>query len=972
MRRATAYLPTITIGALGVCLALTSPLATVHAQPKATVVADVGQMLRDLTRAYDVGADESAHRSLRAQLDGNAAAQSLLKATLDRLAFRYEDAERNYRRAAADSLQPAGAWATLGLAAVAGSRGGYVASMQLFAQASAQMARLGDRAGQTEALLGQSLTALRVLGVDSAATLVRAASATLPRDDTELRARHECVQMQVRVRAGTAIADSTWGRVLANTSPYGNRLRAECLFVRAQYLESLGKAAAAGALLDTVAEAQRAARMWNALSATRQWQGSAHLSRGNYGLARAALTEALALAKRSASIGGEGWATHELGRIAQRLGASGDAARQFATARALFADANDRTGTTFANRSLAEGALLRGDLGAADSLYREFAASSSALAPQLEVSALVARSDIARRQSDPARSVVLLDSAAVLAAAYNQPGWKSEIRYHRGLVALATGQNQRAIAQWDTLLRQQNLRGPARFEVVSRWAEAQAADGRLDEAWTTFGSAARTLDRWSSGFRERGDVMAMLQDRAFEYDRDLGLATMVSRFASAGRAPEALAMVEWRRVRGKEQAALQRGALSIDASRATGVAVRGVDTAALDPRRFPALARARLAPAHAIVSFIVGHGNEPTTAFVLTRDTLISIALAPIDSLAPRIERFVGFLQAGRVLAPLAQYLSGELIAPVITVLPADVRRLVIVPDGELHRLPFVALTHPAGDGLLDHVELAVAPTMDDALGSALSVARRPSADEAQQALIVGAPQRMPNVPGTTTPWGTLPGAREETRMVASLLAGATRLEGAAVTESALVTRLMAGGTVLHVSTHALADPTSFERNGLVVQPTESGMDTGDGLFDLREFAAQPLPFDLVVLSACSSGDGVLLTGQSLHGLVSAALDAGARGVVATRWRLDDAAIVLHMSRLYERLLAGDDAVSALHQVRREAMRSGVSPAIWANLEYFGDPTLHLVLQRRTPSMWARAAGTARSWLRALVGNNQP
>jgi CHAT domain-containing protein/tetratricopeptide (TPR) repeat protein len=925
-------------------------------------------MVRAITLAHDDGTDAAERARWQDRLGNDPASRALLDATLARLAFRYDDAERLYRAAAADSLGHAGAWGTLGLAAVAGSRGSYVTAMQTFARAAEQMQRLGDAGGLTEARLGQSLTTLRVLGVDSATVHLRAAREALPAADGALRARVECVALQLRVRAGAPVPDTTWQRVRRDAAPYGPRLRAECGFVHAQYVESLGKATDALALLDTVATDQRRARLWNALSATRQWQGSTLLARGNYGRAREALTEALDLAARSASVNGEAWATQELGRIAQRLGATGDATRLFAEARARFAASDDRVGVAFADRALADGALLRGSLAAADSIYLATLQQLDALAPPGRVQVLVARADIARRTRDVAESAVLLDSAEALSLARNLPGWGAEIRYQRGLVALANGQPARAIAQWDTLLRRHNPQGQRRFEVFSRWAEAEAAGGRLDAAWTTFGMAARTLDGWSSGFRRREDRLAALQDRAFDWDRDLSTATLVSRFATAGRAPEALAMAEWRRVRGKEQAALQRGALAIDASGAVGVVVRATDTAALDPRRFLALARARLAPAHAVVSYVVGQGGEPTTAFVLTRDTLVSVTLAPIDSLAPRIERFTAFLQAGRVMAPLAEQLSAAVLAPVLAMLPPSVRRLVLVPDGELHRLPFAALMHPAGDVLAAHVELALAPSMDDALGSALAVARPGRSAGVPRPLIVGAPERLPVDATTGRPWAALPGARREARAIQSLLHGAALLDGRAVTHAALVHALSISGPVLHVATHAVADPTSFERNGLVVQPTADD----DGLFDLSALAAQPLPFDLVVLSACSSGDGVLLTGQALHGLVSTALDAGARGVVATRWRVDDAAIVPYMVRLHERLLAGDDVVGALHTVRTEARRVGASPAIWANLEFVGDPTLQVTLTARRPSMWARLGGAMRGWLRALGGSDEP
>ena len=155
-----------------------------------------------------------------------------------------------------------------------------------------------------------------------------------------------------------------------------------------------------------------------------------------------------------------------------------------------------------------------------------------------------------------------------------------------------------------------------------------------------------------------------------------------------------------------------------------------------------------------------------------------------------------------------------------------------------------------------------------------------------------------------------------------------------------------------------MADPSSYDGSGIVVQATSSH----DGLFDLGDLSAQPLPFDLVVFSACASGDGVMLSGQALHGLVSTALDAGARGVLATRWRVDDATIGPYMEAFYRAQIAGDDVVTALHRVRTAALRDGVSPSVWANLEYFGDPTLRVAFEARPASAWSRWSRAIQRW----------
>jgi CHAT domain-containing protein/tetratricopeptide (TPR) repeat protein len=968
MRRLTtslfgAALAAVCFGAVG------GAFQPVHAQPTTIGTAgrpldtasvfDAGTMVRALTLAYDSGREEEAQKIWRRRAGRDAAARALLQGTIARLAYQLDDAERYYRAAAADTDGTVGAWAQLGSATIQVSKGGFPKAMEAFAATGVRMRALGDRHGLSEALLAQSLLALRVAGVDSAKALLRSASQSLPGDDPAAQARWQCVSLQIRTRGSERVADSTWRRVSDLVAPHGNRLRAECLFVRAQYVESLGNADRARALLDTVGILQDSARLWSGLSATRQWQGSSHLARGRYGLARTALSEARVYAKRGSSVGGEAWAVQELGRVAQAIGEMGDAFRNFTTARGLFLAAGDETGLVMADRTLAEAALLSRNLRVADSLYTALGGRLDRLVPQQRVPVLVARADLARQLGQTELGSQLLDSATATAQRRNSPGWAAEIRYQRGLVALANRRHRDAIAQWDTLLQlHPRLAGPAAFEVHMRWAEAHAGAGQFDDAWERFGLGKRGLDAWSRGFRRREDMLAVLQGRMFDWDRDLGIASIIARFAAAGRVPEALAMTEWRRVRAKEQMALQRGTLRIEGSNTVGTAVRVVDTAMLDARRLPALARGRLPVGTAVVSFAVGDGREPTTVFLLTRDTLISRILPPIDSLVDPIERFTAFLRAGRLQPTLAASLSEALLNPVLAVMPPHMQRLVIVPDGILHRLPFVALPGADGAPLLSHFEMVVSPSVEDALGSASSIARRSRGDM----LLIGTPASMPSMPGDSVAWPPLPGARREIRVVRDLIRHSAVLDGRRAVRSTLSERLATGGRVLHVATHAATNPESASGTGFVITP--SADDVEPGLFDLPALSAQPLPFDLVVLSACSSADGVLFSGQALHGLVSTALDTGARGVVATRWRLDDSAIVPYVEQFYNELLRGNDVVTALHRVRRSALADGASPALWANLEYFGDPTLQVELERRERSVWRRVADAMRQWLR--------
>lgn len=817
-----------------------------------------------------------------------------------------------------------------------------------------------DSARAAERLLNQAAVLLRSVGPDSSTKVYRAARALIPQGDSTLAVRAECAEQQVALQTRRRIADSVWTRLRA-AAAFSPRLSADCGFIQARYLESLGFQQRALVLLDTVARNFETVQHWQNLSAVRQWQGTLYIAGGNYGLARQRLDTALVLARMSGNVAGEGWVLQELGRMTQRLGAPEDAARYFAEARGRFTRAGDQLGVLYSRRATAEGLLLRGQLTAADSAMEQLARDAQVLAPAMEVFMLVARADLNRQLNRGARSDSLLDSARQLVQLRNTPGWAAEILYQRAVRDLQAGRMQSAQARFDSLLARR-IQGPSRFEVLMRKAETHARVGQLDSMSVSFLAAQQTLDRWRSGFRDRTMALAALQDRAFDWDRDLGLATMIAEVVRRGLVNEALAMAEWRRVRGQEQQMLQRSGLGVDAVQGTTIPVAGRSEAAVDSvmdfARLPTLSRAALSPQQAVVTFVMGQGGEPGTAFVLTRDTVHAVALVPIDSLRDDLTTLQGFLEVGREPASTLQRVSDAIWAPVMSAMPSSVVEVQLIPDGALHRVPFGALRLPDGRRAQERFIISHAASVEDALGAVPRVARR---SERAGPLLIGAPQRMPRLAEADSgmrEWAPLPGAREELRALSARLAGARVFMGDDATAERLSTERQYGGPLLHLATHVTARTGSYEQTAVALQPTARH----DGLLRLPAFASSPLPFDLVVLSACASSDGVMQVGQGLHGLVSAALDAGARGVVATRWDVSDTAMTRFMVALYDTLAVQPNVAEALTAVRREFAARGESPAIWAAVEYYGDAKLRLELPRRAPSAWSRFRATLRRW----------
>ena len=81
--------------------------------------------------------------------------------------------------------------------------------------------------------------------------------------------------------------------------------------------------------------------------------------------------------------------------------------------------------------------------------------------------------------------------------------------------------------------------------------------------------------------------------------------------------------------------------------------------------------------------------------------------------------RFTSLLESGADAARLGRTLGASLLHPLIPLLTARVKRIVIVPDGPLHRLPFDALRLVDGRYLFERYAIGVAPSARPALARA-------------------------------------------------------------------------------------------------------------------------------------------------------------------------------------------------------------------------------------------------------------
>jgi CHAT domain-containing protein len=199
-----------------------------------------------------------------------------------------------------------------------------------------------------------------------------------------------------------------------------------------------------------------------------------------------------------------------------------------------------------------------------------------------------------------------------------------------------------------------------------------------------------------------------------------------------------------------------------------------------------------------------------------------------------------------------------------------------------------------------------------------------------------GAPER-PRQSGSAR-WDTLPPLPEaaaEARDVARTAPRSLARLGRDASEAALKRTPLSDVSVLHFASHAVVDPAGLRGTALLLAPGGGE----DGVVRPEELSALSLDADLVVLSACATAvSGGHAGDEGLRGLVAPLIEAGARGVAATLWAVDDQAQRALIRRFYQQLARGESTAAALRGAKLEALRDGRAPRDWAALVLWGDP----------------------------------
>lgn len=320
--------------------------------------------------------------------------------------------------------------------------------------------------------------------------------------------------------------------------------------------------------------------------------------------------------------------------------------------------------------------------------------------------------------------------------------------------------------------------------------------------------------------------------------------------------------------------------------------------------------------------------------WVVTRGATKVIRI-PAESLRTSLEMLLDQEDPSQDVG-LLTLLGRQLLGEARAALPPQVERLVLVPDGPLHRLPFALLRDGSSTSpLVERFTISVAPS------ATLwhHWRQHPGAGSGGPALVFADPLLAAASGGRgerSVALEQLPHARPEALAVRRHLQGSRLLVGANATEQLLKSLDLGPYDVLHFAAHAVVGSGGSEDAAVVLAAEGSE----DGALTPAEIVRLDLRGKLVVLSTCDSHRGRLLRGEGVMSLARAFFAAGASTVVATLGRLPDAGAAVLFERFYSHLAAGGSVAEALTAAQREARRKGLPAAAWAQPVVLGNGDL--------------------------------
>lgn len=284
----------------------------------------------------------------------------------------------------------------------------------------------------------------------------------------------------------------------------------------------------------------------------------------------------------------------------------------------------------------------------------------------------------------------------------------------------------------------------------------------------------------------------------------------------------------------------------------------------------------------------------------------------------------------------------------------AGKKTIYISADGVYNQISLNTLKKTDGDYLLNRYDLVLVGNSKDVI----ALKNQKPVVSKKNAFLLG----FPDYGGDAV--AALPGTKIEIENISKILkAGSYQVTPylqKAATEAAIKT--LKGPALVHIATHGYfqadveqaaagvhtenAKNNPLLRSGILLagaSPTLKGevmpnLESNDNGV-LTAYEAMNLDLegtDLIILSACETGLGDVRAGEGVYGLQRSFQVAGAKALVMSLWKVDDAATQALMTNFYTNLAKGGSKAKAFKQAQLQLMTKYKEPYYWGAFVMMG------------------------------------
>ncbi len=367
--------------------------------------------------------------------------------------------------------------------------------------------------------------------------------------------------------------------------------------------------------------------------------------------------------------------------------------------------------------------------------------------------------------------------------------------------------------------------------------------------------------------------------------------------------------------------------------------------------------------------------------FIVDKNSLEVIEIGDTAKINNKIKNFLHTLKDSKNSSMTWTYteeateLYQLLLDPVLQ--NRNASKLIIAPDEMLHRLPFSALCLPTEEEgetwkdlsyVADKYEICYVTSAT----AMVEMSKQKKAKEKKFSLLAMADPVSENENSMVRQsLSKLPGARQEVLAIAKNILPEKSLAeevsedfiyqnkdisisfGKEAQESKLFS-LPLLYNILHFATHGVIDPENSLRSFLLLAPTDTNKlppkesnlpleSITDGNLQAREIfhLKDRIQAELVVLSACETGLGMLERGDGVVGFARAWMYAGVNNLVVSLWKVDDISTSRLMESFYQNFFKGKNSGDFLEYLSRAKKQLRYSedfaaPYYWAPFVFIG------------------------------------